>query len=325
MFEEIKKEILDTVKERWGVNSIFELRYYIKVFKITFPHLLIKIKDITKNIRNNKKENISEMLYIIDNNIQIKCRCKYCHQHIVTFVSMFSGYIKTCCAKCRGLYISENMLPEVKARTDKRISNTMLNKSKEDKIKDSENKKAAIKKRSPEKESERKRKEKETKSKRSAEEKLETERKRYITKKKNGTLNTSKEENIDYLKIKEIYPNTLPQYMDKSRYPFACDLYISELDLFIEINDCWTHGIEPFDKTNKEHINIVLDWFKKSKELNHKGNLKLFYKNAIYVWTNLDPRKLSIAKQNNLNFLNIYPKDRPNLLELISTFHKKDK
>ena len=29
------------------------------------------------------------------------------------------------------------------------------------------------------------------------------------------------------------------------RYPFACDFYISSLDLFIECNYHWTHGGKP--------------------------------------------------------------------------------
>lgn len=31
-----------------------------------------------------------------------------------------------------------------------------------------------------------------------------------------------------------------------------------------------------------------------------------YYKNAIYTWTDLDVRKVKIAKENNLNFVAIY-------------------
>ena len=36
------------------------------------------------------------------------------------------------------------------------------------------------------------------------------------------------------------------------RYPFACDFYISSLDLFIECNYHWTHGGKPYEGTEDD-------------------------------------------------------------------------
>ncbi len=212
----------------------------------------------------------------------------------------------------------KNRSEEEKKLTSKRKSDGLLNRSKEKKEDHSKKLKKAIKQRSSEREKERIRKQLETKSKRTPEQEQERLEKAYNTFKTNNSFNKSKPAEEDYLKIKELYPNAEFEYKDKIRYPFACDAYIPELDLFIELHYGWRHETEPFDKTNKKHISIVLDWFKYSKEINlMTGKRKKTYLNAIYQWTNLDVRKLNTATQNNLNYLLIYWKDRPNLLQSI--------
>ena len=65
----------------------------------------------------------------------------------------------------------------------------------------------------------------------------------------------------------------------------------------IEYNGTWTHGGHPFDENNQEDIDKLNLW--KSK------NTK-YYNNAISTWTNRDIRKRNIAKQNNLNFIELW-------------------
>ena len=120
--------------------------------------------------------------------------------------------------------------------------------------------------------------------------------KQIKSKKKNGTLNTSKPENQSYQILKEKYNNVIQQYIS-NKYPFNCDFYIPSLDLYIECNYHWTHGFHPFDENNIDDINKLNKW----KEKNTK-----FYNNAIYVWTDLDIRKRNIAKENNLNYIEIW-------------------
>ena len=129
--------------------------------------------------------------------------------------------------------------------------------------------------------------------------------KEYETKKKNGTFNSSKIENKIYLKLKEKFSDTIHIYRDKKYYPYNCDFYIPTKDLFIELNFHWTHGKEPFDKNNKQHLEKLNDWKNKSK------NSK-FYKQAIYVWTELDVRKLENFKKNNLNYKIFYTEEKFN-------------
>ena len=100
---------------------------------------------------------------------------------------------------------------------------------------------------------------------------------------------------LDYLKSE--YPDLIYQYKDKERYPFKCDFYIPSLDLFIEYNGYWTHGLHPFNPLNKEDNLKLLKW--KTKESKQ-------YKTAIKVWTITDPLKRETAIKNNLNFIEFW-------------------
>ena len=113
----------------------------------------------------------------------------------------------------------------------------------------------------------------------------------------NNTLNTSKSEEELYLYIKEKFPSVIRQYKDKERYPFCCDFYIPELDLFLELNGMWTHGEHAYNKEKDK--NKLIQWEEKSKNSN-------FYKCAIKVWTIKDPEKRDCAKNNHLNFKEVW-------------------
>ena len=116
------------------------------------------------------------------------------------------------------------------------------------------------------------------------------------TKRKNNSFNTSKPEDESFNLLKEKYPDVIRQHRS-DLYPFACDFYIPSLDLYIECNYGWTHGIHPYNKDNKEDQLIVEQW----KEKNTK-----YYDNAIKTWTIRDVKKRNIAKQNNLNYIEFW-------------------
>ena len=105
------------------------------------------------------------------------------------------------------------------------------------------------------------------------------------TKKENNSFNISKPEDDYYNDLVNVYGehDVIRQYSD-DRYPFACDFYIKSLDLFIELNKCWTHYNEPFDSNNIKHQEVLKVWEEKAKDSD-------YYKNAIYTWTILDVKK----------------------------------
>lgn len=123
----------------------------------------------------------------------------------------------------------------------------------------------------------------------------------FELRKKNKTFNTSKIEIrlTDYfiknsIKFKSQYSSEV--------YPFNCDFYLPDYDLYIEIQGTWAHGFHPFDINNKDDINKLNIWKEKSKT-------SKFYKHSIKVWTNKDVVKRETAKKNNLNYLEIFSID----------------
>ena len=117
--------------------------------------------------------------------------------------------------------------------------------------------------------------------------------KKYETKRKNGTFNASKPEDRCYDLLKSIFPNAIHHYTSDV-YPFECDMYVPELELYIECNFFWSHGGHFFDENNPEDLKTLEKW--KSKHTK-------FYDIAIHVWTESDIKKRDTAIKNNLNYL----------------------
>lgn len=124
------------------------------------------------------------------------------------------------------------------------------------------------------------------------------------TKDKNKTWTISKQEDIIFQKLKTCFPNyEIKRQYSSAKYPFKCDFYIIQLDLYIEFNGTWTHGKHPFDKNNSQDIELLETW-------QQKAVTSKFYQNAIKVWTISDIIKRTIAKDNNLNYLEFFTMDQ---------------
>lgn len=133
----------------------------------------------------------------------------------------------------------------------------------------------------------------------------------WKTRKKNGTCNTSKDE----MKILELllskFENVEHNYKSKE-YPFYCDFYITEIDLYIEYQGDWSHGkdgrkiLGAYDEKNQEHKNILEKWKNKSIQTGFDKSNRNRYSNAIEVWTIKDPLKRETARKNGLNWLEFF-------------------
>ena len=128
------------------------------------------------------------------------------------------------------------------------------------------------------------------------------------TKRLNHTFNSSKIESefANYLTSQNI--EYIRQYRSKE-YPFNCDFYLPKYDLYVEIQAGWFHG---FHQYNEELDKDILETWK-SKNTD-------FYKTAIETWTKRDVKKREIAKQNQLNYLEIFSND---LDEVVKHFQKR--
>ena len=114
--------------------------------------------------------------------------------------------------------------------------------------------------------------------------------KRVETLNANGGISSSEQLFMDLAKLYNLTVD--PQHYD-SKYPYLCDFYIPEKDLYVELHIFWTHN-DHFYTGSKEDSDIVTYWKSKNNS---------FYNNAIYAWTDLDVRKCKIAKENNLNYV----------------------
>ena len=136
---------------------------------------------------------------------------------------------------------------------------------------------------------------------------LNIQNKQYKTKKDNHSFNKSKIEK----ELENYFIENSIKYISQYRsdeYPFSCDFYFPDSNYYIEVQGNWTHGQHPFDNTNTDDIEILNKW-------KYKSEKSKFYKNAIYVWTEHDVKKRNIAKENGLNYLEIFSCDFYDCLE----------
>ena len=120
--------------------------------------------------------------------------------------------------------------------------------------------------------------------------------------KSNKISKYSKKENEIYNYLITIDKAIKRQYYTEE-YPFHCDFYLPNFDLYIEYNGAWTHGKHPFNKDNKDDIELLNNWKIKSET-------SKFYKSAIETWTIRDVNKRNLAYKNKLNFIEIWYVDK---------------
>lgn len=113
---------------------------------------------------------------------------------------------------------------------------------------------------------------------------------------KNNSFKCSKEEDFVYSKLLCYFRVVKRQYFSKE-YPFKCDFYIPENNLYIEYQGFWMHGPHPFNILNKDDTVLYNLW---------KSRNKLIYKAAIETWTVRDPKKREMVKKNKLNWVEFF-------------------
>lgn len=135
--------------------------------------------------------------------------------------------------------------------------------------------------------------------------------KEYLTKKLRNSFNTSKPEKQLYANLIAQYgeDNVIQQYRDiryansNTHRPYNCDFYVKSLDLFIELNYHWTHGKHPFNEDDKQDFETLC----KLQIASTNSPEKTSYLYAIKIWTEVDPQKLAVLREHNLNFMILYP------------------
>lgn len=130
---------------------------------------------------------------------------------------------------------------------------------------------------------------------------IESKRKAAITMKINGTYGKSKD--AEYC-INLLRQEAFTIEIEKE-YPQApnlhCDVYVKELDLWIEFHFGWYHSKKPFTGSTEDLKDLA--WLKEKAKTSGK------YANKIYQWTDLDVRKAKCAKDTSINYLIFYELD----------------
>ena len=121
--------------------------------------------------------------------------------------------------------------------------------------------------------------------------------KKYNTHKENNSFRTSNPEEFSIFIIKEIF-EVIPHHFSKE-YPFECDLYLPQLDLYIELNYSWTHGGHSYNSKDPKDQKVI-------KEIQKKEKGKAYYMNMLETWTIRDPLKRETVRKNNLNWLEFF-------------------
>ena len=295
--------------------------------KLIYNKLSKEIKEYIEN-RFEDSSSFHETFYRIINNIEIRPVCKICNNK-VSFDNK-KGFKQYCCTSCvaKDKDLTKIRLQKQKeynlkhygvehnlARKDskEKKNNTMIERYGSNKMSEIGHKEK-IQKRIEEKIKEFESKEEyykyiENKKLNTLNEKYgvnswsefvsqkEIQQKINKTKKERHTFNTSSFQKFVYDKIKELYSNVIQEYNKDPRYPWSCDIFIPEIDTFIEVQGSWIHGGHPFNINNRADINKLNGWKSKNSE---------YYNNAINVWTNTDILKRETAKKNNLNYIELF-------------------
>lgn len=136
--------------------------------------------------------------------------------------------------------------------------------------------------------------------------------KEYRTKKLRGTFNTSKQADACIELLKQAgFTITI----DNLEVPYPsmpnlhCDIYLTQIDTWIELHFSHYHNYKPFDSTNPDHLNEVELLQQKEKTHVKTGKNTNQYGLILYTWTDLDVRKRQCAIDNKLNWLCFYSID----------------
>lgn len=112
---------------------------------------------------------------------------------------------------------------------------------------------------------------------------------------------TSKPEEDLYKILKGKYILTKHHYRN-IEYPYNCDFYIPEKNLYIEYQGSQYHHGHPFNPNNQDDIKEKISLERHASSFARKNQ----YQCMLAVWTKSDPEKRKTAHENGLNFKEIW-------------------
>lgn len=148
--------------------------------------------------------------------------------------------------------------------------------------------------------------------------------KKWQTYKKHMSFNTSKQEELLYEYLKQLYPDVIHHYKT-IEYPFECDFFIPCKQLYIEYQGSMFHNFRPFLNTEEDKLELLK--LKEKADARYKIiNKKTMYHATIETWAERDVKKREIAKNNKLNYLEIFKfKDINDVINQINLYINNSK
>lgn len=127
----------------------------------------------------------------------------------------------------------------------------------------------------------------------------------FDSRRENGTLNSSKAEDVLYEMLVARFGNddVFRNVIVDNRYPYHVDFYIKSRDLFIELNGDKCHYTHWFDVNNEQDLQVLKSWEENCDRLELESGRKSRYSKYILTWTVADVKKRKSAMANHLNYL----------------------
>lgn len=127
----------------------------------------------------------------------------------------------------------------------------------------------------------------------------------FDSRKRNGTLNTSRAEDALYYLLCERFgkDDVFRNVIVDNRYPYHVDYYVKSLDLFIELNGDKCHNDHWYDSSNERDVQIVHSWLENADKVEASTGKPSRYRKYIKTWTETDVAKRNAARLHNLNYL----------------------
>lgn len=117
--------------------------------------------------------------------------------------------------------------------------------------------------------------------------------KQINSQRKNGTMPKIELYMENILDLNNI--SYIREYSSKE-YPYFCDFFLPNYNIYVEINAFWMHGGHWFNENNPNDLKTLEIWQEKAKTTES-------YKRAIDIWTNIDAKKRTTAINNRLNYI----------------------
>ena len=102
-------------------------------------------------------------------------------------------------------------------------------------------------------------------------------------------------------KLDDLNIQYIQEYKD-SLYPYFCDFYLPEYNMYVELNGHFVHQKHLFNENNLDDV-VTLSKY------NVLAKTSSFYAKVVHIWTVVDVEKYKVAKENNLNYVLLWSID----------------